>query len=270
MVIAVNLDFRPLKLRGGITILRGQRKNLHPRQTKGIAMADFHLPEPPIGVAPNFELKPDADGLMNGIHATLAAGYEATQRARAAAEASLGNQLDTPARRHLNARDRSSKIIQGVTERYNRTHTVLNAEIDRLERLTRMPPKPADARDQLRTNEICSALRAKKPEERRAALLNAIKSGNGDDGVAAVLNMPGFVSGFSETEAEEMRLNWRAARYPQEVARLTELHRLREEFDRSGQLLVGYSSKLYDRRVVADGERSQQAATEALRQAGAA
>lgn len=268
MVIVWNQSHAPLRLKGGIIVRHGRRIDLHNREEH--QMSDFALPEPPVGCAPNFTLLPDADALMMEIRSTMQAGFEATRRARSAADAALKNELDTPAKRHLNARDLSGKIIKGVTERYNRTGVTLNAELERLERLTRMPPRASDAREQLRINEICAALRVMTPKERAAALLDAINSGNGDEGVVAVLSMPGFVTGMREVEAESMRLHWRGAKYPQEVKRIAELHRLKAHFHRSGELLVAYPAKLYDRRAVESGEKSQQAAREALAAAGAA
>ena len=77
------------------------------------------------------------------------------------------------------------------------------------------------------------------------------------------------VRGYREVE-QSMRLHWRGAKYPQEVKRIAELHRLKAHFHRSGELLVAYPAKLYDRRAVESGEKSQQAAREALAAAGAA
>jgi hypothetical protein len=269
MVIAVNLTHAPIHLSDGLVIKHRQRVNLHSGKEHEMEI-NFTLPlfaPPDIGA--NFELPKDATGepvndpLFCEIIASMNYGSQAAERALTAARAALNDMTRTPHAQHIAAHDLALKITKPALERHDKTHGRINAERQRLEKLTAAPPPPPDAKAQIRANLICESVLRMKPKDRRAAVLEAIKQGD-NESVAAILSMPHFVSGFSPIEAAEIKENWRRARYPEECARLDWLDKRLEDFNRSGSLLVGWPFKLFARHIVNEGQRSQRMANDAL------
>jgi hypothetical protein len=269
MVIVLNQTHAPLRLEDGTVIKHRQRVNLHSGKEHEMEIS-FTLPQfAPPDIGANFELPKDATGepvndpLFCEIIETMNYGSQAAERALTAARAALNDTTRTPPAQHIAASEFALKITKPALERHDKTRGRINAERQRLQKITAAPPPPPDAKAQSRANLICESVHRMKPEHRRAAVLEAIKQGD-NESVAAILSMPHFVSGFSPIEATEMKENWRRARYPEECARLDWLDKRLEDFNRSGSLLVAWPLKLFARHYVEEGRRSHRVVNDAL------
>jgi hypothetical protein len=105
--------------------------------------------------------------------------------------------------------------------------------------------------------------------ERRKAIIAALDAG--DDTVAvAVLRAPGFVTGLTDNEVAQFRTDWQQRRKPTETAQLQQWKRASEHLERGGTLLVNYAAGLTSGHMIAEAEKSEKRAAEAVAAAASA
>jgi hypothetical protein len=102
-----------------------------------------------------------------------------------------------------------------------------------------------------------------REKERSEAIIGAIKFGD-DRTLAAVLNLPPFVTGLTPTSQAYYREEWRRARMPEECRRIDYLQSAMIHLNRGGQLLLNFWTQLYSASIVKAGERSEAVARAAM------
>ncbi|RWN59726.1 hypothetical protein [Mesorhizobium sp.] len=158
-----------------------------------------------------------------------------------------------------------SKAGSGTLRQMDAALAAAKQEVQRLEALTRAPPRPTDAAGAMLASEIRARLASLKDGQRRAALSAALA--DGDDAVlGAVLNGPPMLSGLGSSEEMEMlRERWRRERHGADVDRIERIGRAVEDTNRAGTLVISFTSRLSSSEVVEKAEASQRAVVEAIR-----
>lgn len=131
-----------------------------------------------------------------------------------------------------------------------------------MEKETAAPAPPQDAREELRAVQIRDRLHAMDRSARPLAISASMKAG--DDSVVAAVSAPDFVSGLEAAEHSFVSEEWGRTRFPEKCARLDSVRRAFNHLERGGSLLLSFSRRLYDARIVEQGEASERAAQKAL------
>lgn len=195
--------------------------------------------------------------------------YAATKFARdeanslvALERAVFADQTRTDQARTVAVADAANKSALRVTERLDEVRAKVVAAIEREENLSAAPPPPITAIDISREAEIRTALKAMSDKE-RTDVISAAFAEQRMSVVAAVLHADAFLSGIKDAKLADLRHKFREAHHPGSHARIANLRKALDVFDRVGNLFVALSKEASAtpaaRLAAANAQRAQEA-----------
>jgi hypothetical protein len=222
----------------------------------------FVLPKISPSLDPAVIQAPPGDALLNQCSDALAFARKSAQACLGAARAVFADESQTVAARHVKVKQTSFDICREGLRVVQNAITKLQGAISALDGELKGPAVPFGS---TQPAELRAALSRLPQPERRKTVLAAIKSG--DDSVAgAVLNSHWMTSGLTSDEQELVRGSWAQARKPDEIRRRTELEKTKIHVERAGKLLLNLSLQCHNEQIVAQAQRSAEAARLAIAQ----
>jgi hypothetical protein len=205
------------------------------------------------------EIVPDADiQLLSGAFASARRASEALcEQARALRQ----DVTKTPEARAAQIRQASLRVAERVARSLDEARARIADTAERLASATSGPALPKSAHEVALHGEIRARLSAMKPEDRRAALNQALEAGD-DMVVGAALAAPGLVSGLAAEEVSMYRARFREARHPAEADRLRRLEAALADTDRAGQSFLSFT-RAFDTSEARTAQEAADAATAA-------
>lgn len=181
-------------------------------------------------------------------------------------EAVLANTLETPAQRHRKARAASFELLERATTALDAATKAAQAEAKLLKDQLKSPPATKDLIVETRQRELRERLQSMPPDRQRA-ILDAAVAGDDDNVLAAVLTVPVWLTGMPPAELDMLRYKWAAKRHPGMADRLGRIEKAVADAARAGQLSIGFIDSLTDAKLIAEAEKLEKGAGDALRAA---
>jgi hypothetical protein len=205
--------------------------------------------------------QPDAEiDLCRGI---LGHGRECADRMRLAANTIHDNQTLTPAAQHQQAKAIAEKIAGPTLQRFTAALAVMDKKISALQSEVAMPVVEKNWLASPRHAARLTAFQAMPADQRRQTWLDAVDAGD-EHTVASLLSEPGYVTGLSKGDLNELRIRWQQKAKPDAVKRLAQLETARDHLGRGADLLMRYSASLYATHDATLAEQQMRAADAAL------
>lgn len=210
-------------------------------------------------------LKPDDDDpILREMVAAAKLARENADKAKALTAAVMKNTLKTEAARHKEARTAGWKLTEKATLALDAARKAAVDKIEVIKNRTKGPTVTRDLVTETRMRELRERL-SLLPKERRDAILHEAVANDDELLVAAVLSVQSWLSGMSDAEVGMVRHAWVQKHFAADVDRMQRLGRAIEDVDRIGTIVNGYVDKLTDLNLVAEAERAERAAAEALK-----
>ena len=159
--------------------------------------------------------------------------------------------LDVPTR-HRRAHEAAAKAILPFLDTFEKTQANYTKEITKLHELLDVP---GGEFSELTLAEARSKLIGMQPHFRFAAIKKSIEKGS-DLLVAVITKSDEFLVGdlLNDGEREEMISKWRAAKFPDQYARLVELETDFAKVEGAGKIMDGYLRSCANQSIVAGGD----------------
>jgi hypothetical protein len=210
------------------------------------------------------------DTVVEALAKTAASTSASAEKICSGINAIMRDETCTYAANAMRSRSATEKSLAVATGRIDATYAVAKRTLDQLIRETQ-PPRVKDAVAAVLASEVRQLLRTMKHEERRAALVAAIKDED-DAFIAAAVSGSHLLTGMTASERDMLIFEWRSARHPQEIARIKRIEAALVAYRRMGELMVTWGFGLHrdEDGAIEAARKSAELAAAAVKAAAAA
>ncbi len=194
-----------------------------------------------------------SDGIVGELKAVAVEAYISVGEFLDRLDAANRDPMNTPLRAQVLVADHVEKVSDAINRRFDAKREIAQRQIDALVRKMSAPIQAAPDPARLHiASDIRNHVKGLKKAERLGFLTKALESGDMET-ATAVLTGPAYLSGLTETEFAHVSRQYRAAKFPEEMARHD---RLTKAVARLEKMQAVYASEVY--RVI-DWRQVQQA-----------